>query len=398
MGVRLWPGLICVLAVASGAWTTQLCFKPCPAPGVLWVEPCIGPDGQGLLNGDGLGNVDLGARLIYLKSAEDVIALMKRIPQGVWLRGVDIQYPKTPPELLAALADHHHTELRSLRLLSERLTDDDFKYLAKQKRLTDVSLGAPHVTAVGLAVLAELPKLRALDFQDGKTPVTDEGLKAMRGCKELHTLNLVRTRVTDAGLRHLRGLNKLQQLYLSDTCVRHLKELPELPKLTTLVLSGTGVGDDDIRYLTRCPQLVGIGLGGTKVTGATLDVLADTEKLEFLWLADAPITDAGLASIAKFTGLQFLNLQRTRVTDAGIAHLTKLSKLFHLDLEGTRVTDACLASLPKAHYLTLKSTRVTKDKALVFSRQHSHMVLTINEGEFVAGEPRRFREEPDDGK
>jgi hypothetical protein len=146
--------------------------------------------------------------------------------------------------------------------------------------------------------------------------VTDAGLAAFKGCKNLGGLQLEGTPVTDAGLIHLKD----------------------------------------------CTGLTGLDLSNTKVTDAGLIQFKDYTKLTYLQLADTQATDAGLAYLQGSKNLMYLNLARTQVGDAGVARLKDCGNLTTLWLEGTPVTDAGLShvnGLDKLIDLKLTKTKVT---------------------------------------
>jgi uncharacterized membrane protein len=93
-----------------------------------------------------------------------------------------------------------------------------------------------------LAALRPLaPALRWLDL--GETAVTDGGLVALRGMKNLRRLHLDRTKITDAGLAHVAGLAQLESLNLHGTAITDagLVHLRALKRLRSLYLWQTGV-------------------------------------------------------------------------------------------------------------------------------------------------------------
>jgi hypothetical protein len=80
-----------------------------------------------------------------------------------------------------------------------------------------LDLSRTGVTDAGLAVLAEMPRLRRLDLRG--TAIGDAGVEALAGLRALETLSLYGTGVTDAGLSRLSELRRLSRLYLGGTAV-----------------------------------------------------------------------------------------------------------------------------------------------------------------------------------
>jgi len=163
-------------------------------------------------------------------------------------------------------------------------------------------------------------------------------------------------------------------------------ELDSTQDISVLDLSGTIIGDNDLRdgagleHLTQLdlsetpitdaafahPQwmsmLTRLSLNGTSLTDAGLQNLKNLNRLQLLWMNETAVGDAGLAHIADLNGLQSLGLNKTEVTDAGLAHLQKMRDLKYLLLGHTQVTDAGLQHLrgfDKLKGLSLVGTRVT---------------------------------------
>lgn len=94
----------------------------------------------------------------------------------------------------------------------------------------------------GLAPLAPMAdKISSMDL--AKTKVTDAGLKALAGYKNLKELHLEGTGISDAGLDHLKDLTSLEYLNLYNTKVTDagMGKLAGLTKLKSLYLWQTGV-------------------------------------------------------------------------------------------------------------------------------------------------------------
>lgn len=108
-------------------------------------------------------------------------------------------------------------------------------------RFTALNVAKEFVDA-GLAPLAPIAaKISSLDL--AKTKVTDAGLKALAGYKNLKELHLEGTGISDAGLDHLKGLTSLEYLNLYNTKVTDagLSKLTGLTKMKSLYLWQTGV-------------------------------------------------------------------------------------------------------------------------------------------------------------
>jgi hypothetical protein len=244
-------------------------------------------------------------------------------------------------------------------------------------------------------------RIRAINL-DGCAGLTDAALARLRvaDLPELTWLNGSNTPLTDAGLKHLRGAPALESIYLARTQVAGpgLEDLKTLPALRGLEFDGCGkFNNAGMRHMRSLTQLTHLALCGCPVTAAGLvhlEPLVNLEALDLLntgsgaaafprlkgmtklkWLdarvagADdaalagfaalpalenlnlefgGDITDGGLAALRGKTSLKFLGLGSTNVTDAAVPHLVTLTGLTSLELSGTKVTEAGLRRLREA--------------------------------------------------
>lgn len=281
------------------------------------------------------------------------------------------------------------TQLRSLSLVLDALTDDDLRPLAALTELRDLGLVCKNLTEKGLAHLEGLTRLERLYYPGDRTDaglshltrmtrlrdlrlfgdgVTDAGMASVGKLTGLRTLSLLNTRVTAAGLAHLDGLTDLEQLSLygvRDAGGRALAPLKGMTKLrdldTNAVLLPEGAG-----FVAGAAALERLEVGG--VRGDALKALRDLAKLRQLTVRRDGLTDATLAPLAEFKALRRLvlggDLFVTDVTDAGLAHLAGLTTLEHVVIEKAKVTDAGLAhlkNLTRLRSLSLRENPVTDE-------------------------------------
>jgi hypothetical protein len=146
------------------------------------------------------------------------------------------------------------TSLESLGLRSRLITGAGLAHLSALVRMHYLDLNYTRVTAAGLTHLRHMARLESLylfrtpvdDLSPirqltglkrlilGFTEVTNAGVAAVEGFRELSSLDLMATPVSDAGLGRMRGLTKLRSLRLnatqvSDDAIAKLqRELPSL--------------------------------------------------------------------------------------------------------------------------------------------------------------------------
>jgi hypothetical protein len=148
--------------------------------------------------------------------------------------------------------------LVSVDLSFTPITDTGLKHLRGSTSLEEVYLCGTGITDVGLEHLGGLTDLRVLDLWRCKN-VTDAGLAHLEGMTRLRRLSLWNTEITDAGLQHLKGLTYLQELDLSHTQVtgaglQHLRAMTGLRKLELIACED--VTDADIHGLKEAlPEL-----------------------------------------------------------------------------------------------------------------------------------------------
>ena len=92
---------------------------------------------------------------------------------------------------------------------------DDLKPVAEQ--LVWLNLAGTGVTDAGLKAIGGFKNLQRLHLE--RTSIGDDALAHLAGLSELRYLNLYGTKVTDKGLAALKGLKKLQSLYVWQTAV-----------------------------------------------------------------------------------------------------------------------------------------------------------------------------------
>jgi hypothetical protein len=98
-----------------------------------------------------------------------------------------------------------------------------------------------------------------------------------------------------------------------------LKELKQFPQLTHLCLFGTQITDEGLKELKQFPQLTHLDLcNHREVTDKGLEELKDLKQLTSLNLAETSVTDSGMVDIKELQQLRYLNLTYTRVTAAGL--------------------------------------------------------------------------------
>ncbi|MCA9140705.1 MAG: hypothetical protein KDB00_28225, partial [Planctomycetales bacterium] len=103
-----------------------------------------------------------------------------------------------------------------------------------------------------------------------------------------------------------------------------LSSLADLPKLSSLSLENTAVGDLGLLEITRHqPNLQSLYLSKTKVSDAGLVCLGDLNKLSRLDLSSCDVHDEGIKHLHVLEGLTAIGLESTKVSDQGVMRLSE---------------------------------------------------------------------------
>ena len=145
-----------------------------------------------------------------------------------------------------------------------------------------------------------------------------------------------------------------------------LAALAKLPRLKTLVLSESGVTDENLKSIGSLQTLGDLDLRGCKISNAGIAALSGLTNLQALRLngknGATTVDDKGLASIAQLTNLKVLLLDQLWISDEGLKQLTGLTNLEELCLAQTMTTDAGMESiqtLTKLRKLRISATQIT---------------------------------------
>jgi internalin A len=155
-------------------------------------------------------------------------------------------------------------------------------------------------------------------------------------------VNLRGTWVADADLRNLNELPDLTTLDLSLTHItdQGMQEIKDLKGITDLNLYFTEyVTDEGIAAIKSWKNLKALNLHGTKVGDVGLEHIAGIVTLESLNVGSTLMTDVGLERLTNLTNLKQLTMGGNELGDAGLQALRQLPGLTYLDLSGRQGTD-----------------------------------------------------------
>lgn len=163
--------------------------------------------------------------------------------------------------------------------------------------------------------------------KNSRSLADDQTLEQISCLTSLETLELGWSeKITDEGLRHLRGLKNLKTLYLYRTRLRGpgLKYIAELPHLQTLVLVDSHIDDSAMIFFKHMQELSTLHLGNTQITDASLPEIAKSRSIKLLTLDNTEISDVGLKALEQLSILEHLDVARTNVSLAGVTDFRKV--------------------------------------------------------------------------
>ncbi len=200
-----------------------------------------------------------------------------------------------------------------------------------------------HHVRVGI----HLDEVWRVDFEHIDTEVTDAMMANLASWPSIEELSLATHHFHGNGLEHVAGLKKLRFLMLSGSGVRNedLKHLTGLPELKVLLLSELPLTNSALQHVSTLTTLQTLRIDGTDISDSGLRYLRVLTRLESLDLGRTSIGDAGLAYLAELPELRSLTCERTRVTDAGLPDIMKIRSLEYVNLALTHVSPEGIARL-----------------------------------------------------
>jgi len=312
-------------------------------------------------------------------------------------------------ELTAGGSD---VRVKAVKLTGPRFGDPAVEMILALKGLQVITLVNTGITPNGVARLANLESLRAIDARGAQ--VDDQALIALARLPKLDNLKVTGEAVTDEGAAALlnkpeRGLrvlgldgtsagqktvdelflrskpstSQLKEVYLADCPITKLNSNQDavVQYLTKLRLAGCGVGGTDMQALITS-RITDLDVSRTRVDDDAVASLAAMPELAKLNLYDTAVTGANLGQFARRGKLVWLNIDKTQVTDASLPQVAQIQSLTWLHLGRCDVTDdgiQVLAALENLQALTLTRTQVTRAGATTLKESLPACEITIGD-------------------
>jgi len=224
-------------------------------------------------------------------------------------------------------------KLQRLDLSHTRITDEGLLRLKPAGQIEDLNLlYAELITDLGLNAVKGWRNLKRLNVRG--TRIGDGTLHIAGALGGLESLDVANTRITDDGLENLASLTRLKHLALGRSQISEsaIGMLRVLTTLESLDLSGPTrkqsvrasglMNDSEVAAISELRQLRVLKLGYAEIDVRSLRKLAVLERLEKLGLECCPnVNDEALQLLAGWKNLKYLDVQETKATPAGIAAL-----------------------------------------------------------------------------
>jgi len=213
---------------------------------------------------------------------------------------------------------------------SENLTDADFQTIGMQKGLTKLTFyGNCKMTDAQASHVGKLTTLEELAING--TALSDEGFKEFAKLKNLKSLTIwhlgwQNKSLTGSGFTALADCPKLEQFNFSGSTVGDdgLKALTKVKTLTDVVCYHTRITDDGLKYLKELPHLKSINVGpqfSMRLSDAGLTTLCTIPTLERITYDETILTSASLQHLKSLRGLKELVLNKTEIASADLEKL-----------------------------------------------------------------------------
>ncbi|MCA9038844.1 MAG: leucine-rich repeat protein [Planctomycetaceae bacterium] len=201
-------------------------------------------------------------------------------------------------------------------------------------------------------------------------------------------------------LKHLTGLTRLKLSYVN-VSGRGLRFLSAMPKLKSLFLNSSQLGNDGLELICKLPELEhlhvseslwndeGASLLGNlsslkylslrvdNINGSGLRKIAELPQLEIFSSGSSPLRDQHLQYLKNSKSIKQLLINHSQVTDAGLKLITEMQQLEHLKLTGVSTfTDNGLKDISKLKNLkrlNLSATNANRRSNLLTTTGIAHL-------------------------
>lgn len=245
---------------------------------------------------------------------------MSKLVKAASLEEVYLDVPSVDDRVAESLANQ--VNLRVLSLRRSRLSADGCEHLGKLRNLEVLRLDGSTVDDSALiAIGGRLHKLRELTL--GGCNITDQGLAALKSCRELETLVVDGTRCTLSGvLEFVTGQGHSESDALS--IAFDVKAKPG-GELTSINFGGLVIEDSDLARIEQYQELEWLEMPASRLTPAGVEKLAglNMPQLSLLRIRGDLLNAEMVQKLATLPALRDLHAYGVELSGQDIAALRK---------------------------------------------------------------------------
>lgn len=152
----------------------------------------------------------------------------------------------------------------------------------------------------------------------------------------------------DEAIPHVANMPYLTHLEATKTNLNdeHMKTVGGLKRLSSLVLSGTQVGDAGLKQVAR-RNLDTLYIDRTQITPAAMDMVGGMSEMKILDISAANVM-SNLAPLSKLEALEWLVLEDANIDSSTVDIISDIKSLGRLSIDGSTISSDDLARLKSA--------------------------------------------------
>lgn len=246
---------------------------------------------------------DFASRTSYI---EDMImpnskkndAYLKTLKRGQDLQSVNLRMSDVTDNGVKSI---QNLPIQWLDLSYTPITDKALEYVSHMPNLFGLYLTGTDITVDGLKHLTALPTLEFLDVS--AIPISKQCMHTIAQIPNLHHLYMIgNPDMTAEVISELETVKSIQALGFRRTILDHtaIKEIGKFKKVQALLLSYSGITDEDLSTIKQLPELGLLDICGNNLTDKGLMSLAGMKSLKQLHVGNCPkITTEGIERFKK---------------------------------------------------------------------------------------------------
>lgn len=233
---------------------------------------------------------------------------------------------------------------------NSKKNDAYLKTLKRGQDLRSVNLRMSDITDDGVKSIQNLPILW-LDLS--YTPISNKALEYVSHMPNLFGVYLTGTDVTVDGIKYLKSMQSLQFLDVSaipinKECMHTIAQIPNLHRL--YMIGNPNLTADVLTELEKLKSIEGIGFRRSILDHEAVKVIGKLTHVQELLLSYSGITDEDLIPVQQLNELVLLDICGNDISDKGLMSLAGLKKLKQLHVGNCpKITPAGIDRFKKKH-------------------------------------------------